>query len=166
MSRTLELNSGSGKNRGREHWSRVIAVASLLFAFVANGGCDRQYTEEQGSDVVKLRNDLKRLASGEIDNLEGRTEPTESYVLLFGYQGPVESLSVPESLHRELNRLTPWDYERYVLVKVVDNQVKEYTQWEQGRDPQFTRVPILIHGQPFKITVEQREPHSVAINVE
>jgi hypothetical protein len=116
--------------------------------------------------VVKLRNDLRRLACGEIDQLEGRTQPEQFYVLLFGYQGPVESLPVPESLHQELEYLTPRDYERYVLVEVVSGRIRQYTKWEAGNDPQFSPVPIVIRGDPFKMSVEQREPYRVNIRVE
>jgi hypothetical protein len=133
---------------------------------VVYASCDRRYAEVEGSKVMKLRNELERLAFGEIDKVEGRTEPEELYVLLFGYQGRVESLSVPESLHKELLSLTPWDYERYVLVEVVGDKVKEYTKWEQGQQPQLTPMPIVIRGDPYRIIAERRQPHGVTIRVE
>jgi hypothetical protein len=87
-------------------------------------------------------------------------------VLLYGYQGPIEDLPVPEPLQQKLKSLPPHDYERFVLVHIVNDDIKEYTRWPAGDDPQFTRVPFLIRGQPFRITVEQRDRYAVANRLE
>ena len=124
--------------------------------------CERKDTEDPGSPVVKLRNDLKALAIGDLDEVKGETSPQESYVLLYGYQGPIEDLPVSEKLQQKLKSLTPYDYERFVLVHIVNDEVIEYTRWAAGDDPKFGRVPFLIRGQRFRITVEQRDRYAVA----
>jgi hypothetical protein len=144
---------------------RIVLLCSLSFCGLLMA-CEPRYTEESSSPVVKLRNDLKALAIGDLDEVKGETSPQESYVLLYGYQGPIEDLPVSEELQQKLKSLTPYDYERFVLVHIVNDEVKEYTRWAAGDDPQFTRVPFLIRGQPFRITVEKREPYAVANKLE
>jgi hypothetical protein len=130
--------------------------------------CERKYTEDASSPVVKLRNDLRALAVGDLDEVKGNASPDECYVLLFGYQSPLNNKNLPVSanMRQKLESMTPYDYEGFVLVHIVNDEIKEYTKWQAGDDPQFTRVPFLIRGQPFRITVEQRERYAVANRLE
>ncbi len=140
----------------------ILAASCAIHVSCSNG----RQTEDPDSPVVKLRNELKRLAVGELNQVVGNTPAEHSFVLLFGYQGSIESLPVSERVQRELNELTHWDYERYVLVEVVGEEVKQYTVWEAGDDPQLTPMPFLIRGEPFRITAVQREPYRVTIRLE
>jgi hypothetical protein len=114
---------------------------------------------------VKLRDNLRAIARGTVQRIDGETLPDECYVLLFGYQGPVDSLPVSPGFQEKLKSLTPIDYERYVLVHAVGDEIKELTKWEPGNDPLFAEVPMVIRGNPFLITVTRREQHQIKIDV-
>jgi len=146
----------------------TIALLPLLVSSAALVSCNSGDTEDPHSNIVKLRNDLRGIATGALQEIRGQTLPEESYVLLYGYQvrGSLHYLPISETLQDKLEALTPYDYERYVLVHVVGNKIKEYTRWEPGHDPVFRRVPFLIDGDPFIITVEAREPHLVTIRLQ
>jgi hypothetical protein len=141
-----------------------IAVALLISLFSLQS-CNRQ-TEDPKSDVVRLRDNLKALAAGDLQDVKGRIPTAEGYVLLYGYQGSLESLPISETLRASLNRLIPYDYERYVLAHFAGDEIVEYTVWEAGDDPQFKRVPILIRGDPYRLVVEQREDNLVVVRLE
>jgi hypothetical protein len=141
----------------------LLPLLAFCAAFVS---CKNEYTKDPQSDVVKLRNDLRDFAAGNLQEVRGHTLQNDTYVLLYGYQGPLDSLPIPETLQRELKALTPYDYERYVLVHIVGDEIKEYTQWEPGDDPLFWPLPLMIRGDPFKITAEQRERYKVTIRLE
>ena len=97
--------------------------------------------------------------------MKGRILTAEGYVLLYGYQGSLKSLPISATLRASLNRLTPYDYERYVLAHFAGDEIVEYTEWEAGDDHQFN-VPFLIRGDPYRLVVEQREDNLVAVRLE
>lgn len=138
----------------------------LLLVFCGFLSCRSKETNDPQSAVVKLRNGLRSLAVGNLQEVRGQTLQNESYVLLYGYQGSIDSLPIPESLKRNLKDLTPTDYERYVLVHIVGDEIKEYTQWEPGDDPLLSPIPLMLRGSPFRITAEQRERYKVTVRVE
>jgi hypothetical protein len=139
----------------------------VLLAFCgALVSCNSRQTEDPSSDVVRLRDDLRRIAAGTSREVKGQTPPGHRYVLLYGYQGSLESLPISETLRQKLEPLIPYDYERYVLVHAVSDEIKEYTQWEPGNDPLFAPVPFLIYGSPFRIAVEQKERYRVTIKLD
>jgi hypothetical protein len=145
---------------GRTIW----IVPLLLLCGVLS--CRSKDTDDPQSAVVKLRNDLRSFVTGNLQEVRGQTLQNESYVLLYGYQGPLDSLPIPESLQRDLKDLTPYDYERYVLVHIVGDEIKEYTQWEPGNEPLFSPVPLMIRGSPFTITAKQRERYEVTVRLD
>jgi hypothetical protein len=139
----------------------------LALAFCGLLSCrSSKETNDPRSAVIKLRNDLRSFAVGNLQEVRGQTPQNESYVLLYGYQGSLDSLPIPESLKRALKDLTPTDYERYVLVHIVGDEIKEYTQWEPGNDPLLSPLPLMIPGNGFRITAEQRERYKVTVRVE
>ena len=138
----------------------------LLLLILSCTSCRDRYTEDPQSDVVKLRDNLKALASGDIQDVNGRIPDGEGYVLLYGYQGSIESLPVSKALQARLKALTPYDYERYVLAHIVGDKVEDYAEWEAGDSVQFKHVPFLIRGNPYRLVVETREQHLVAIRLE
>src|ERR1700740_889415 len=138
---------------------RRILVLCLLGICGAMGACRSGNTEDPNSPAVTLRDDLRALAIGQLTEVTGKTLPNECFVLLFGYQGSIDGLPLSEQLRGKLESLTPRDYERFVLVRILNDEITERTEWEAKDDPQFTRVPFLIRGQPFRITIEHREPH-------
>ena len=109
---------------------------------------------------------LKALAAGDLQDVKGRTPKAEGYVLLFGYQGSMESLPISETLKASLNKLVPYDYERYVLAHFEGDEILAYTVWEAGDDVQFKRVPFLIRGDPYRLVVEQREDDLAVLRLE
>jgi hypothetical protein len=143
-------------------WASLI----LLLLILPCTSCRDGYTEDPQSDVVKLRDNLNALASGDLQDVNGRIPDGEAYVLLFGYQGSIESLPVSKGLQSRLEALTPLDYERYVLAHIVGDKVEDYTKWEAGDSVQFKHVPFLIRGNPYRLVVETREQHLVAIRLE
>lgn len=145
---------------------QLICASLLLAISAAFVSCRSAYTEDPRSGVMKLRNDLKGLAVGTLPEVRGHTLQNESYVLLYGYQGPLDSLPIPQGLQKELKALTPLDYERYVLVHVVGDEIKEHTQWERRDDPLFAPLPLLIQGNPFRITADQRTRYEVTVRLE
>lgn len=139
----------------------LVMLTSFLSLLVA---CERRATEDPDSPTVRLRNNLRAIATGTIDNVSGKTLPNESYVLLYGYQGPIDSLPISPSLQNKLADLVPVDYERFVLVHTVGDDVTEYTQWEAGEAPLFSQLPFLIRGNPFRVT-GKRQGQQVVLTV-
>jgi hypothetical protein len=144
----------------------VPTFVVLLVGWALVISCEGRYTEETSSKVVKLRNDVRAFARGDLGEVTGQTGSEEIYVLLYGYQRPLNELPISEKLQRELRDLTPYDYERYVLVRIVGDDIEEYTRWEPGREPLLSPVPFLIRGSPFRIKAESREPYEVSMRLE
>lgn len=142
----------------------TVGLVMLTSFFPLLVACERRATEDLDSPVVQLRNNLRAIAAGTIDNVSGNTSPNECYVLLYGYQGPIDSLPISPSLQNKLADLVPVDYERFVLVHTVGDHVSEYTQWEPGDAPLFSQLPFLIRGNPFRVT-GKRQGRQVVLTV-
>jgi hypothetical protein len=148
--------------------SQSILLVSLLLLFLIS--C-KQPTDKPETKVVKLRTKLIELSKGNINEIEGKTAPEESYILLYGYSQPSElkQLPISESLRRKLEDIfPPQSYEVYVLAHTSQDTILEYTQWECGgfqSHPLIGPTPFLIQGDPYKITKKQ-DGYSIIIELE
>lgn len=143
-----------------------ITWVGYTFLLVVTIGCGVRCTDDPTSPVGRVKKDLRAIIAGTTDEAEGKTQSEECYVLLYGYQGSLESLQVSQPLQRKLKDLTPVDYERFVLVHAIGDDVTECTQWQPGDEPLIRPVPLLIRGNPFKITVKERKSNKVTLVVQ
>jgi hypothetical protein len=126
-------------------------------------------TEDPQSSVVKLRYELIAFAKGELNEVTGRTEPEEAYILMYGYQEPLDSLSISGTLQEKLKAIRPRPTEMYVLAHVHGDDIKEYTEWERHNENYHAGLwpmPFMIRGDHFKITARERERHSIVMKIE
>ena len=140
--------------------NRVIICAVLLANLTLHGGCRQQrsynYTEDENSKTVKLRNELISLSNGKTKEITGSTQSDEGYVLMYGYMltESLYQLPIPSTLHAKLEDIRPpRDYEVYVLAHFRGNDIVEYTKWrDDGSWPvhSIRNVPLLIRGNPYK----------------
>jgi len=146
-----------------------IVLSSLCLVLVACFEGPRR-TDDPYSSVVKLRYELIRFAKGERNEVTGRTEPEEAYILMYGYQEPLDSLSISETLQKKLRAISPRPTEMYVLAHVYGDDIKEYTEWEltneQNDHALLWPMPSMIRGDPFEITARERGRHSVVMKIE
>jgi hypothetical protein len=169
MSKDLVV-SFSQLARGPRTAPLVLALFVVCLSLIS---CSQKpgYTEDPQSSVVKLKNDLVRFSKGELNEVTGTTAPEESYILMYGYpERPLDSLPISEALLKRVKAIAPpSSYEVYVLARVSGDEIKEYTRWEsRGSDdhPLLTPVAFMIHGNPFRITAQEREDYRVVMKLE
>jgi hypothetical protein len=151
--------------------SRALPLIPLVVAYCGIVSCQHlTYTTDPNSRVVKFQHELIDLAKGEKDEIEGITGEGEAYILMYGYERPLEDLPISEGLKEALAAIRPRPTEMYVLALAKGDYIREYTDWEitneQNDHPLIWPMPIIISGDPFKITVTKRQAHSVDIRIE
>lgn len=139
---------------------RITICAVLLLDLTLQVGCKQQrsynYTEDENSKTVKLRNELISLSGGKTKEITGSTGADEGYVLMYGYMSTesLYQLPIPSTLQAKLEDIRPpRDYEVYVIAHFRGNDIVEYTKWRNdGSFPEhfIINVPLLIRGSPYK----------------
>jgi len=140
--------------------TRVPIYALLFLPLAFQLGCKEKrycYTEDESSKTVKLRNELISLASGKTKEMTGSTQPSEGYVLMYGYMSTesLYQLPIPSTLHSKLEDIRPTpDYEIYVLAHFQGTDILEHTRWvnDGNHFPShpILNVPLVIRGNPYK----------------
>lgn len=128
-------------------------------------------TDDPQASVVKLRDELISFAKGNSNEITGRTEPEESFVLIYGYLTlPLDSLPISEPLQKKLQAISPpASTENYVLAHVYRDDIKEYTTWHSGGDnyhPLLSPSLFMIRGNPFKIVKKEVGNYHVDMKIE
>lgn len=147
-----------------------IRVGLLICCLLING-CQYgpRQTQDPQSSVVRLRGELIALAKGESDEIIGKTGQQEAYILMYGYEGKLDSLGVSETLRRKLEGIAPRPTEMYVLAHVKNDDVTEYTEWELSAENYHALLwptPFMFRGDPFKVTAKERAPFQVVMKTE
>ncbi len=150
---------------------RTFSLMVLVVAYCCLISCQHPgHTTDPNSNVVKLRDRLIDLAKGQTDVVTGKTEEGETYILMYGYERPLDTLPISEALKKDLAAIRPRPTQMYVLALATGDYIREYTDWvitnEQNDHPKIWPMPFIITGDPFRITVTKREPHSVDIQIE
>ena len=153
--------------RGSVSLNVALLIVCLVLASCSEGS---RRTEDPRSSVVRLRYDLIAFAKGEVGEVTGKTESEECYILMYGYQAPLDSLPISERLQKRLKAISPRPTEMYVLAHVYGDDVREYTEWELTDEVNdhalLWPMPFIIRGDPFKVTAQERERHKIVIRVE
>ncbi len=140
---------------------RKIILTILLISSIIYSGCTANYnfTEDENNQTVKLRNELRRLAKGEMKEIAGNTQADEGYVLMYGYMKDIREGNVPlsRSLRSRLADISPpQHHEVYVLAHFQGDNILEYTEWENegvSYHPNFN-TPMIIRGNPYSVKLK------------
>lgn len=144
----------------------LLSIGICMVLACSTLGSKPPYTENSQANVVKLRNDIIDLAKGSINEIVGRTERNETYILLYGYpERSLDSLGIPETLREKIEAISPSLTERYVLAHTIGSDIKEYTEWTRS-SRLLSPVPLLIRGDPFRITPQVSGEHWVDLKIE
>lgn len=151
--------------------ARALSLIPLVVAYCCIISCQHsRHTTDPNSSVVKLQHELIALAKGEIDEIKGSTGEGEAYILMYGYERPLEDLPISEGLKERLAAIRPRPTQMYVLSLAQGDYIREYTDWEitneQNEHPLIWPMPIIISGESFKITAAKRERYSVDMKIE
>ena len=129
----------------KKHLSRLFE--NVYFTF----GRDT-FTDDPADGVVKLRDRLVALVEGKVGEVNGSTTAGEHYVLT----------GSPGDRH-------------YALAHIRREQILRYTNfapgWPGGRQGDYEsrvaiQTPLIIEGNPFRITKDTAEPTKVVLKVD
>ena len=110
------------------------------------------FTDDPGDGVVKLRESLVALIEGQVGEVNGSTTAGEYYVLTG----------------------TPGD-RHYALAHVRGQEILRYTNFKPGwpgnrqgnhESRAALQTPLIIEGNPFRITKETAEPARMVLKVD
>jgi hypothetical protein len=148
----VEHFGGKGSERLLRTSCGILLIAASLAVSCRQ---DHKATNDPSTNVVKLRNELVSLAEGKRTEVSGELEPDERYILLYGYGGRLESLSVSPTLLAKLEEVgPPRDYEIHVLVHAYGDEIIEYTSWEVANETWHRAIsptPLQISGKHYRI---------------
>ena len=157
------LVNGQTLGKGGDMY-KPVQFCTIFLVAVAALGCnsDSRLTTDPNSPTVQLRDELIKLANGNIDRISGATKEGEGYVLMYGYEGEMEIRQLPISatLCDKLDEIRPpSDIEIYVLAHYKGEEVIEYTEWKSGRDfiHELYETPQLITGNPYAYKVDEKK---------